>query len=194
MDWKSILPGYDAYYNLSIGSFPDRGCHLIEWIAKMGGLITEGTLPNPYLNFLHAPPVFDETGILVHPWVPFVERQWWELMNLKSSYCGHKVYSIGCLDERMVPNTEDLRGIDFLLYIDRIRTARLVVGLCSFPVALAASLGVPAIMVHRITDPQNAGIQRFGPQKLDLVRPRVYNVESAINELLGMQYSNERGA
>lgn len=185
MDWSSVMPGYDAYYNLSIGTFPEPGCHLIEWIARGGGLIKRGDLlPVSYLKFKHPPIGRERNEILVNPWIPPVERQWKELMKLKPEYRGYRVCSIGHPDDPMVPGTRDLRGIDYLDYIDHLRTARLVIGLCSSSVVLAAAFAVPAIMIHNISNPLNAGISRFGPLKFDLCKPPIYTIEETLNESL----------
>ena len=187
MDWHIEMPGYDLYYNLTLDTCPEPGCHLVEWIARGEGLIEPGQmLPNPFLSFKHPPKFSAKDKILVHPWIPFPERQWQELMSLRSEYGGYKVCNIGLLNEPAVPGAEDLGGTPYEVYIDFLRTAKLVVGVCSSSVVLAASFGTPSLMVHNITSPLNAGVSRFGPKMFDLCRPKLYDIEHTIHELLSM--------
>jgi hypothetical protein len=189
INWESVFPDYDAYYNLSLRSYPEPGCHLIEWIGVGGGLIRrEERLPNPALIFKSPPSQEAKDKVLVHAWIPAVERQSKSLAYLKPTYAGHQLHSIGHPDENMVPNTLDLRGMDYGDYIDHLRSARLVVGVCSASVALAAALGTPAIMVHNVTRPDNGGIARFGEHAIDLVKPFVYDIDRAIENALEREH------
>ena len=185
-DWDKIMPGYDAYYNLSIGSYPESGCHLVEWIARQAGLIKRGErLPSPFLKLKNEWKRGERT-ILVHPWVQPVERQCPLLMSLKGQYRGYQVCSIGHKKEPMVPGTIDMRGIPYDQYIAGLRSTSLVVGVASSSAVLGAVLDAPTIMVHNISDPYNAGVSRFGKRFLDLSRPSFYDIEQAINELLDL--------
>jgi len=187
MDWKSVLPGYDQYYNLTITAYPEPHMHLVEWIALGGGVIGRGEkLPNPTLNLSGAPRNLGQDKILVHPWIPPIERQWKWMMFLNPTYGGLQTYSIGHPTEEVAPKAVDLRGMPYIDYLDHLRSARVVVGVCSSSVAIAAALGTPTIMVHNITHPNNGGISRFGRHCVDLSKPFVYDIDRAINELLSV--------
>jgi hypothetical protein len=192
IDWKDKFPGYDAYYNLSVTKFPEPGCHLIEWIARGGGLIQRGEhLPNPHFTFKEPPRHQAGDLILVHPWIPAPERQHKWMMYLNPEYKGCKAATVGLPEEPLVPKTKDLRGIDYDTYIDYLRTAKLVVGLCSSSAALAAAFGTPTIMVHNIDITVAAGgAARFGQGSIDLRRPFIYDIDRSINALLSLQVAN----
>lgn len=190
-DWSSVFPGYDKYLNATLGEAAQM--HLIEWIPFRSNVIKlkpGELLPNPPLIVKEPSKGSGKDKILVHPWIPFPERQCKWLMYLYPQYRDYKVHSIGLKDEPMVPNTVDFRGKPYSDYIDLIRSARLVVGLASSWVALAGALGVPSIMVHAISRPGQCGISRFGPQRIDMVRPFIYDIEGVINELLSLQPIN----
>jgi hypothetical protein len=191
MDWKSIYPGYDLYLNATLGEAAQR--HLVEWIpsrSKVIELKSDETLPTPPL-LVKSPSRGTGTGkILVHPWIPYPERHCKWLLYLRPHYGDYEVHSIGLKTEEMVAGTVDARGKSYEEYTDMIRDARLVIGVASSWVALAAAMGTPSLMAHNITHPRQCGVSRFGPYCLDMVKPFIYDIEKVMNELLSMPTPN----
>lgn len=187
MDWKAAFPGYDLYLNTTLGEAAQR--HLIEWIpcrAKVLDLAPNRLLSTPLLR-VNSPSSGRGAGkILVHPWIPFPERQCKWMGYLNPHYGPFDVHSIGLENEAMVPGSVDLRKLTYAEKADMIRDAQLVVGVASSWVTLAAMLGRPSIMVHNITRPNQCGISRFSSHCIDLVQPFLYTIEEKMNELLGV--------
>lgn len=126
------------------------------------------------LNNIHRLDSPEEDSIVLHPqtvhdWkkVPGISEADWQTL-------GKTCYTVGHSSEVLIPNTQDFRGRSFFEVAQKIRAAKLIVGIHSAVACLTLHLDKPMLVCHPWKDKPPSAFLHFGYFKesmKDIINP-----------------------